>query len=337
MLPKNFFFIIFLLISQNFLYADSFLPKILKYNRKLSLNNNYDFTCSNWDGCDIDTLIFEGGGVRAVVYSGAIKKLEEEGILNNIKYLAGTSSGAQTAALLCCGYKSNDLKEALINAPWKKILDGGPLSFKGIYFLFSKFGLYNGKYLEKYLDDLMFNKTGFRQITFKELFEYSGIHLKIGVCSLKDQEFKYIDHLNYPNMPVSTGLLASSSVPLLFTITKYNNESFTDGGLVGNLPITAFPYNKCLAFSLSGNNDNRFSQTNPENLLSFIKIVINILLDYARELYSAKNLCLRNIEFIKIFTGDIGLLDTQMKKETIHNLIEHGYFTVESFLNKTLY
>ncbi|VVU94638.1 Patatin-like phospholipase [seawater metagenome] len=334
MLFKN-FFLIFLAL-QNILYVEPFLYKFPKYTRKLSLNNNYDFTCSNWDGSDINTLIFEGGGVRAVVYSGVIKKLEENGILDNIKYLAGTSSGAQTAALICCGYDSIDLKNALKNAPWKKILNGGFLSFKGIYFLFSKYGVYNAIYLETYLDELMYNKTGLRQITFKELYNLSGIHLKIGVCSLRDHEFKYIDHFNYPDMPVSKGLLASSSVPILFTTTIYNDECFTDGGLVGNLPTTAFPYNKCLAFSLSGNNESIQARNNPQNLLSFIKIVLNILLNYARELYSSKNLCLRNIEFIKIFTGDIGLLDTKMTNETIENLIEHGYLAVESFLNKTI-
>ena len=53
-------------------------------------------------------------------------------MIQEIEYLAGTSSGAQTAALLCCGYNSNELKEALKNAPWEKILNGKLFSFKGI-------------------------------------------------------------------------------------------------------------------------------------------------------------------------------------------------------------
>ena len=88
-------------------------------------NNDYNFKCSQWDGKKIDTLIFEGGGVRAVVYSGALKKLEEVDMMKCVKNIAGTSSGAQTAALLCCGYKSNEIKSVLRMAPWKKILDGG--------------------------------------------------------------------------------------------------------------------------------------------------------------------------------------------------------------------
>ena len=51
-------------------------------------------------------------------------------------------------------------------------------------------------------------------------------------------------------MPVSLGLTASSSIPLIFSVTKWENEYFVDGGLIGNLPITAFPNNNCLAFNL---------------------------------------------------------------------------------------
>ena len=128
--------------------------------------NNFNFLHSKWDGKKFDTLIFEGGGVRAVVYSGGIKKLEDDSILNDINNIAGTSSGAQTAALLCVGYSSKELVCALKNAPWNKILNRNIFNIKYLYFLLTKFGLNNSKYLEIYLDDLIYKKTGIKKITF---------------------------------------------------------------------------------------------------------------------------------------------------------------------------
>ena len=333
MLLKSVLFL-FLTIN-NTIFAESFLNNVphIRSSKCCMNSKDFDFRCTQWDGKKIDTLIFEGGGVRAVVYSGAIKKLEEVDMLKCIKNIAGTSSGAQTAALLCCGYKSNEIKSVLKMAPWKKILDGG-FTFRGIYFLLTKYGFYNPNFLENYLDHLIFLKTGIRGTTFEQLYNISNIHLKIGVCSLKDQKFKYIDHVNYPEMPVAKGLLASSSIPLLFTTTKYNNECFTDGGLVGNLPTTSFPKNNCLAFTLFSKNEFKHEKENPNNLVSFAKIVLNILVDYAREIYSSKNRYIENIDFIEIYTGDVGILDTNMNENTINELTEYGYFAVESFLSR---
>lgn len=333
-------FIIILYLS----YATSFFlkAKYLKDSKNLKMCDcNFDHKCSKWDGKCIDTMIFQGGGVRAVVYSGAIKRLEDDNMMINVKNLAGTSSGAQTAALLCCGYSSNELENVLRNAPWGKILRSN--LFKGIYFFFKKFGYYNGLQLEKYLDELIYLKTGKRKLTFKELYDMSNIHLKIGVCSLRDHDFKYIDYETYPDMPVSKGLRASSSIPFIFTSTKWKDELFIDGGLVGNLPTTSFPYNKCLAFSLISDNeilDNQMlmmelNDKNPKNIFSFIKVGLNILYVNAQELYSPRNKYVKNIEYIEINTDNVGLLDVNMSNETIQKLINYGYESVDDFIEKS--
>ncbi len=44
-------------------------------------------------------LVFEGGGVKGSAYIGAIRALNEEGILPEIQRFGGTSAGAITALL----------------------------------------------------------------------------------------------------------------------------------------------------------------------------------------------------------------------------------------------
>ncbi len=51
-------------------------------------------------------LIFEGGGVKGIAYVGAIKLLEEKGIISNIVRVGGTSAGAINALLVGLGYTS---------------------------------------------------------------------------------------------------------------------------------------------------------------------------------------------------------------------------------------
>jgi len=253
-------------------------------------------------------------------------------MLDKIKYLAGSSSGAQTAALICCGYSSKELENALRCAPWDKILDGGFLNIKGLLNLITKYGFYNTKNLQEYIESLIYAKTGKNEITFKELYEMSNIHLKVGVCSLTDKKFKYIDYQSYPDMPISVGLTASSSIPFIFTTTKWNNELFIDGGLIGNLPITAFPDNKCLAFNLLDITDIERLNINPKNIIDFGRVIFTILYQYAQEIFRLKHKNLDNIEFIEILTNKINLLDVNIKNETILELISYGYNAVETFL-----
>jgi NTE family protein len=54
----------------------------------------------------IENLVFEGAGIRGLVYGGAIAGLEAHGVLKNIRRVGGTSSGAITALLLCLGYNA---------------------------------------------------------------------------------------------------------------------------------------------------------------------------------------------------------------------------------------
>lgn len=309
--------------------------KISATHRNRIKSNLYSvkYECSDWDGKCIDTLIFKGGGTKAIVYAGAIRKFEEKDMMKKIKFLAGTSSGAQTAALICCGYSSHELENVLRGVPWKRILNSGVFNTKGVCNLITKYGFFDSKNLQSYIEYLLYKKTGKRNITFKELYKISKIHLKIGVCSLTERRFKYIDHKTYPDMPVSIGLTASSSIPFVFSCTRWKNEFFVDGGLIGNLPVTAFPENNCLAFNLFNIKDKRNLNKNPKNIIDYGKIIFDILYKYAQEMFSPKNKNIDNVEFIEIFTNKVSLLDTNISNETIAELTDYGYNAVETFLS----
>lgn len=60
-------------------------------------------------------LVLSGGGAKGVVYPGAIKALEEQGQMANIREVGGASVGAITAAVIAAGMDADGCKTLLDN------------------------------------------------------------------------------------------------------------------------------------------------------------------------------------------------------------------------------
>ncbi len=76
------------------------------------------------DPLDVGYLVFQGGGGKGVAYAGALKALEEMGILpiraganSHLKGIAGTSAGAISALMLAMGYTSDEIDERFLSDP----------------------------------------------------------------------------------------------------------------------------------------------------------------------------------------------------------------------------
>ncbi|NGX62010.1 MAG: Photosystem I assembly protein Ycf3 [Chlamydiae bacterium] len=150
-------------------------------------------------------LAIQGGGPKGIAYLGAIEKLEEEGLLDELKRVAGTSAGAILATLLAVGYTYEELYEILMNFDIQHFLDAtsenerfakaafksaqtqekGPvlqallgeqiqdichLKPKKLYNKLSGLtGLFEGEKFLTWIDELIEKKTGKKNCTFKEL------------------------------------------------------------------------------------------------------------------------------------------------------------------------
>ncbi|KAL8586396.1 hypothetical protein ACOMHN_023011 [Nucella lapillus] len=66
-----------------------------------------------------DNLVFEGGGAKGAAYIGALKYLEECGVLGQIRRFGGASVGAMTAMCLACGFTPQEIEE---NPIWESML-----------------------------------------------------------------------------------------------------------------------------------------------------------------------------------------------------------------------
>ncbi len=204
-------------------------------------------------------LVMEGGGVRGLAYAGVFSVLEQKGILQNIENVAGSSAGSIAGMMVCVGYSVQEIDSLMMELPVQKFNDGKG-GLWGKYHRFKKgYGIYKGIQMEKWLQQLLLNKTGNALLTFGQLHQ---LHLKNNLykdlyctgTNLSKQQLEIFSCINTPNMPVALAVRISSSIPLYFEpvaldnqmqkITKEEEPTFinyyVDGGMLCNYPINMF-------------------------------------------------------------------------------------------------
>ena len=332
----NLYFLLFKLVTS--LKYNNFFRSVQKDNLSKYYTGNipgiYPKITRPWNGEKIEALIFEGGGARAVIYCGVVKCLEDYNLMYDMKYFAGSSSGAQVASLLAFGYNGSEMKQLFHDSPWNEILDKtiNFNFFKNIHQLVSRFGIYDGDKLEQFYDTLFENKIGISKCTFSQLYEKEQIHLRIGVCNVNIQDFIYLDYISNPDMPISKAIRASSAIPLIFTVAEWKNQMLIDGGIMGNLPTTAFLDKKCLACNLVSVDQSSIIETKPKNIFNYIKRVISMILTAAQHQYGPLDIEKNNIDIINIAAYNISLLETDISKDKFLNLIHEGYNSTKIYL-----
>jgi len=185
-------------------------------------------------------LVFEGGGVKGIAYAGALQVLSDQGILSNIKRVAGTSAGAITACLICLGYSAEELNQTITAMNFKTFEDGwDPLRIP------TKYGLYEGDAFLTWLQGL-FTKQGLdKNITFAGLKEKGLRDLYVYATDLNNFAATQFSYADTPNVIVAEAVRASMSIPLFFKAWQFSNaipdnHIYVDGGTVLNYPLGTF-------------------------------------------------------------------------------------------------
>jgi len=192
-------------------------------------------------------LVFKGGGVKGVAYIGAVTVLEEEGVLEGVRRLCGTSSGAVVAAHIALGGKAVQLRSLMSRELLGGLLDGSAWPVRDFTRLIRDFGWFRGKrlsiWLKRHLDDL----SGIHNLTFGKL----GLLARENPSRYKDlaviatnvtHQCPFIfNSTNTPDALVAEALRASISIPFLFSATRLKSgELCVDGGLTWNYPINYY-------------------------------------------------------------------------------------------------
>ncbi|GFR85461.1 hypothetical protein ElyMa_004174600 [Elysia marginata] len=193
-----------------------------------------------------ENLVFEGGGVKGLALIGALKCLDELGILKNIRRFAGTSAGAITAGMIAVGYHYEELMDFWSGDVESLFSDHscGYLSF--LPNVLSKFGWNPGNKIMAYMGNMIAakSKTNDPDMTFYDLYRERNVELCIVVTNISQMNTEYCHPKTTPDMPIRQALRMSMSIPGVFTAPTYDNHGqvdvFVDGGVLCNYPIHSF-------------------------------------------------------------------------------------------------
>src|SRR5947209_4694594 len=106
-------------------------------------------------------LVFSGGGVKGISYCGALKVLNEMGILKSgIKGFAGTSAGSIVAGLLAIGYTVDEILSIVSEIDIKKLIGADIGIVRDAINLFEHYGMFSGASIDEFLGTLIKNKVG---------------------------------------------------------------------------------------------------------------------------------------------------------------------------------
>ncbi len=186
-------------------------------------------------------LVFEGGGVKGVAYVGAMKVLEQKGILPQIYRAGGTSAGAINATLFAAGYNVDETQKTLMSLDFNDFKDDSWGVLRDLNRLREDFGWYKGDYFRDWMGDLLKAKGFNRDITFRALAAETGIELFLYATNLSTKFGEVFSPEHTPRKRVVEAVRRSMSIPLFFTAIRDDRKDvFVDGGILNNYPVKLF-------------------------------------------------------------------------------------------------
>ena len=223
-------------------------------------------------------LVLSGGGIKVISIVGALRTLEEKGLLKNVKLVSGVSAGAWLAFMIAAGLTVKFIEKLVVDLEFGIIRNLSPDAILGFP---ETFGLDDGSNLKKFLESLM-------KIVMKvdPAITFSGLSRKIRFrCWATDLNTRSIREFSLektPNVRIIDALHASMAIPLYFTPVSdpETGHLLSDGGIQGSLPIhhlTDTECNECLAIGFCRDKDFPEEGEVPSDLMSFMGSIFSCL------------------------------------------------------------
>ena len=212
----------------------------------------------------IDALGLCGGGARIFSYLGVIDVLEEYGLTLN--RFSGSSAGAIMASLLYLGYESGELKQKFRWITDHLLLDYD-IDFSGLSTTNKMKSALQYFILDRVQDEIKKHEKWFQTDDAKQFLDenVNAGHITFGTIY---QLRKMCPELNFgkelivtgtnttlrrteifstyktPNMEIAEAVKISASMPVIYKPTMIGLHSYTDGGVLNNLPLSYFRNDK---------------------------------------------------------------------------------------------
>jgi NTE family protein len=201
-------------------------------------------------------LVFEGGGVKGLAYAGTLKVLEEQGVLEDIVRVGGSSAGGITAGMLALGMKPDDIEEEMDKTDFKRFMDDDWGVVRDTNRLLKEYGWHKGEAFKNWFRKIIRKNDLRDDITFAELKKKPNTRdLYMTGTNINYMYTKLFSHEHTPEMQIVDALRITMSFPFFFKavsskddmggeLKEPKNSVFIDGGLLRNYPINFFDNKK---------------------------------------------------------------------------------------------
>ncbi|WP_306642293.1 patatin-like phospholipase family protein [Sanyastnella coralliicola] len=305
-----------------------------------------------------ENLVFEGAGIRGLAYGGVIEALNEQGHLDSLQRVGGTSAGAVTALLLSLRYEPEEIIRIIESTPWESFNDAQvPFLASGVYRMNKHYGWYPGDQFHEWIASVIALKTGSTETTFAEARNAGFLDLYVTATSVNRQELVYLSVETYPEMRLSDAMRIAISIPFYFEAVPITAEGevvedpssssvqhlLIDGGLLANYPIHMFDrsdgQNSGITIGVRMDTPEQIDADQQREGL--VDLDINSLQSYTEALYvlTLETLSRNSMSeddwsrTISVSTEGIGPRIRELSMEERRSLIESGKKAVDDFLN----
>ena len=239
---------------------------------------------------NITHLVLSGGGMRGVIFIGALRYMYINNINKNIKHIAGCSIGALIGLMMAFKLTIEEMEEILYIC--KDDNELCYLSIKKYIRLMTEYGLFNTEILIKHLKNIIkkkypemcllneYNTMDISEtITFSQLSKSFGVNIYISCTNINTCDNEIFSIETTPNICVYKACCASMAIPLLFKPINIGDYYYYDGALTNNFPIKIFanvPKENIIGMILYKENKN-IEPIKKINLIYIIKQLMTIL------------------------------------------------------------
>jgi len=154
--------------------------------------------------------VLSGGGARGMAHLGAYKALLESGIRPDI--ISGTSAGAIAGAFIANKMDPDEIFEIFNKT---KV-------YKFLHLAFSKKGITDMLVFQQILDKYL------------KIRNFEELEIPLVVCAT---DLNNARPVYFRSGDIIRAVIASSSVPVIFNPVEIDGVSYTDGGVMNNLPV----------------------------------------------------------------------------------------------------
>lgn len=297
-------------------------------------------------------LVFEGGGPKDAAFAGSIEVFDRHGFYDDIRRVAGTSSGSITATLLACGAGPSGLMEAVRDTNFNRfVADKGGI-FGDAYRMLCRNGIHTGNGFEKILKAKIGEYAGDASLTFAQLRDMAEAdsrrfkHLSVVAANLSRQRTEVFDAHRTPDLPIWKAVRASMSIPLIFEPMKIDGDYFVDGGLAWAYPLDIYDQDllddslgesrqrnmETLGFYLVDPKDKQGSERQHiKGIRSYFLAIASFLVETNNRPHFHPEDRARTV-----FIDDLGVSGRkfQISPEMVERLIQNGREATEAFLTR---